>query len=75
MDSETVPDTLQGTWRACAAKVHVLIRGGLCRVPASRACPKGGAVGGNPEPCAQKSAAAVVPSLPIQGRREGPNDS
>ena len=74
MDNETVPDRLQGRWRACAAKVHVLIRGDLCRVPVSRACPKGGAAGGNPEPCAQKSAEAVVPTLQGQletGRAEG----
>ena len=30
---ETVPDRLQGRWRACAAKVHVLIRGDLCAYP------------------------------------------
>jgi hypothetical protein len=72
MDSETVPDRLQGRWRACAVKVHVLIRGDLCRVPVSRACPKGGATGGNSASCAQKSAEAVVPTLQAQWRREGP---
>src|SRR5450759_34872 len=45
------------------------------RVPVSRAGPKGGATGGNFASCAQKSAAVVIPSLPDQGRREGPNVS
>ena len=27
--NKTVPNRLQGRWRACAAKVHVLIRGDL----------------------------------------------
>jgi len=47
VDNKTVPNRLQGRWRACAVKVHVLIRGDLQCVPASRACPKGGTTRGN----------------------------